>query len=75
MNFKKFVKERNDALLSLDKKQILDYMKKYSIKKIPSEDIVFWAGVHKARIEVTDFSEDVKNQSRKWLSDNGFKPY
>ena len=42
-----FIKERNEALLSLDKEKILAYGKKYNVK-FPENEKIFWAGVHKA---------------------------
>lgn len=71
MNYKDFIKDRNEALLSLDREKILKYCEKYNIH-IPKNDKVFWASIHKARLQVTDFSEDDKELSRKWLIENGF---
>jgi hypothetical protein len=67
-----FVKERNAALLSLDETCIRDYAKKYGAE-VSDNPLVFWASVHKARLAVTEFGEDVKQVSRKWLRDRGFK--
>ena len=70
---KKFLKERNEALLSLDKNKITKTFKKHGVK-IPEDEQIFWAGVHKARMEVSSFTEDVKKISRDWLILNGFYP-
>lgn len=70
----KFVKERDEALLSLDKKKIQKYAKKYRIS-IPKNETVFWAGVHKAIISINSASEEQKKQSYDWLNERGFKPY
>jgi hypothetical protein len=73
MDIKTFVEIRNEALLSLDKEKILNMIKVSNPNcKIPTVDDVFWAGVHKARIAVVDFPENIKNESRDWLSENGF---
>ena len=74
MNIKQFVKKRDEALLSMDKDKILSFLKETGVKIIPTDERVFWAGIHKARVEVINFSEDVKNESRKWLIENGFQP-
>lgn len=36
-----FIKERNEALLSLDKNKIIAYMNKYNII-IPKDEKIFW---------------------------------
>ena len=44
-----FVKERNEALFSLDRKKIEAYMIKYGETEITqTPDNVFWASVYKA---------------------------
>ena len=74
MNIKKFVQERDEALLSLDEKKIRAYGKKYGVP-FPKDELVFWAGIHKARTAITSFPEDEKERSRKWLIEHGFLPY
>lgn len=71
-NLNEFVKERNEALLSLDKDRILAYMKKYQVNLPADSDKVFWASVHKAILAISA-PEDKKEQSRKWLREHGFK--
>ncbi len=73
MDIKEFIKQRNEALLSLDKEKILAVSKASGPSVLPPEDEkVFWAGVHYARLGVVDFSEEVKQESRAWLKNNGF---
>jgi hypothetical protein len=67
-----FVKERDAALLSLDRGKILAYCRKYQVH-IPSNEKVFWAAIHKAKIALKSFPESEKEISRKWLSENRFK--
>lgn len=71
--FRNFVKERNDAMLSLDERKIRNYCRKYGVP-MPANDTVFWAGVHKARIEISAATEEQREESRKWLIEHGFKP-
>lgn len=76
MKFKKpsisdFVKERNEALFSLDKKKIKCYAKKHQVV-LPENELIFWAGVHKAIIAIESAPIDLKEQSAKWLIENGF---
>ena len=68
---KKFLKERNEALLSLDKNKITKTFIKYGVE-IPEDEQIFWAGVHKARMEIILFPEYVKKISLDWLIRNGF---
>lgn len=69
----KFCQDRNDALRSLDKDQIFAYMKKYRVDWFPSNEEVFWAGIHKARIAISSFSEEEKEISKKWLDEHGYR--
>lgn len=72
IDMKTFVKERGAALLSLDKAKILAYMKKYKIK-VPENEMIFWAGVHKAILYMNAATEEQKRKSANWLIDHGFK--
>ena len=71
-DMKAFVKDRDTALLSLDKAKILAYMKKYKIKP-PENEMIFWAGVHKAILYMNAATEEQKRKSANWLIDHGFK--
>jgi hypothetical protein len=51
-----FKRERNEALLSLDRAKIEAHMKKYAAS-IPKNDDVFWAGVHKARTAIPSLAD------------------
>ena len=73
MNMKKFAKERDNALLSLDKNKILAYCKKYDVP-VPEDEEVFWAGVHKAIVNTTSISFEKKLVSIAWLREHGFSP-
>ena len=77
MNFnderiKKFVKERNEALFSLDEKKIKAYMKKYCVPD-PHSERVFWAMVYKAICNIADAPPEVKAKAKVWLKEHGFK--
>ena len=72
MDMQAFVKERDEALLSLDKNKILEYCKKYSVP-IPDDEEVFWAGIHKARIHTNSIPLDAKLDSCMWLGEHGFR--
>jgi hypothetical protein len=72
-DIKKFVKERNAALLSMDENKIRKTFSKYGVE-LSYNQIIFWAAIHKARMEVSSFSDEVKAESAKWLTENGFYP-
>lgn len=75
-----FVKERNEALLSLDEKKIDEYMKKYNPNcQKPKNKKIYWAGIHKAicnlfLVPENEISIEQYERSYKWLEDNGFRP-
>lgn len=71
-DIEQFKKDRDGALRSLNKQQIIAYCRKYGAH-YPENDLVFWAAVHKARIAIKNFSETEKAVSRKWLLRHGFK--
>lgn len=68
---KQFVKERDESLLSLDKDKIQSFMRKYSVP-FPKNELVFWAGVHKAIIHINSASTEQKFASIVWLENHGF---
>jgi hypothetical protein len=70
--FQTFLKDRRNALLSLDRKIIIEYYQKYNIQ-LPADELSMWAGIHMARIECNDIPHDEKLKSRQWLSDHDFK--
>ncbi len=72
MYMNQFLKDRREALLSMDKKKIEQYMKKYDVRFKPSNDLVFWTAIHKARCNLLDFPIEEKEKSRKWLHEHGF---
>ena len=62
-----FVKERNEALFSLDRKKIEAYMIKYGETEIAqTPDVVFWASVYKAICGIKDAPEAIVNKVRAW---------
>ncbi len=68
-----FVKERNEALFSLDRKRIEAYLIKHGEAEIVYEpDVVFWAGVYKAVCCIKGAPADVVETAKNWLANNGF---
>lgn len=68
-----YVKERDSVFLSLDEKRIRDFCRKYEIN-VPKDDIVFWAGVHKAICNMNAANIKQKAYSLAWLVEHGFRP-
>ena len=71
-----FIRERNEALLSLNKQKIVNYMKKYGIAILENEKI-FWAGVHKSicslySVKENEITLEQYTNSANWLRENGF---
>lgn len=66
-----YCKERDKAFLSLDEKKIREFCKKWGIN-VPKDDIVFWAGVHKAICNLNAANRKQKAYSAMWLIEHGF---
>ena len=71
-NIKDFVKDRDEAIKSLDATKILDFNRKYNIP-LPDSQLDFWGGVHKARLQIHDLSDEERQKSVDWLVENGFR--
>ena len=72
---KKFVQERNEALLSLDEQKIRAYMRKYGVRFNPENEPVGWAGVHKAILGISSITPEQRERSEKWLVEHGFRTH
>lgn len=66
----KIIKERNDALFSLDRNKIERYMRKYDIT-IPEDSIVFWGAVYKDICNIPAAPPELVGQARVWLYAHG----
>lgn len=66
-----FVRERDEAILSLDEKKIKRFCKKYGVY-IPESRRAFWAGVHKTIIMLRKATPEQKRYSEEWLTQHGF---
>ena len=73
MSLKQFIKERDESLLSLNKQKITKFLNKYGVP-IPKDEVVFWAGVHKAIWNLNSANADQKLNSMMWLTEHGFSP-
>ena len=71
-DLKQFIAERNEALLSLDKSKIERFAKKYDIH-LPTDDEVFWRGVHKAICNIPSIPFGVRQKLMKIMT-YGYNP-
>lgn len=77
MNIKKFVKERDEALKSLNKAKILKFISDWKLcipQSLFEDDIGFWCMIHKARLGITSLTEKEVQFSTDWLISHGFNP-
>ncbi len=74
----RMTRERDAALLSMDRKRILVYLKRYDtqawkqMKRAKHE--TFWVAVHKAITAAVDLPDDKRELSRRWLFKRGLSP-
>lgn len=75
-----YVKDRNEAILSMDKETILHFCEKYEIPT-PEDEETLWAGVHKVVCDIYLSNEDDQPfkfkqfiKSYTWLIEHGYSP-
>lgn len=68
-----FVKERDEALLSMDAKKIRQYAHKYGVQ-CPREDVTVLAAAAKAIGHINSATKEQKEAAESWLLSHGFKP-
>jgi hypothetical protein len=69
---RKYVKERNEVLRSLDQSKFDDLCKRWLIPTpregwLPDSRMIL---MHKARLQIEEFTEEEKAISRKWLEEH-----
>ena len=67
----KWLKARDSAFLSMDKKEIEAYSIEYGAT-IPKDEKTFWIGVHKARTGITSLPMWERAASKMWLLRRGY---
>lgn len=75
MDVKQFLRDRNQALLSLDEVKIKEFAKKYGTNWEASCSEVFWRAVHKARTAIPDLPLEARVLSKKWLRDHNSESF
>lgn len=71
IEIKQFTKDRDEALLSLDKEKILAFYAKYGLP-YATKDKVFWATVYKCIYHIEASTKKQKAEAKHWLLQNGF---
>lgn len=66
------IRERNEALCSLDEQRIRAYLRKYDEAAAAAETDpgAFWSGVHLARTHIISFPMELRRESKRWLREN-----
>lgn len=70
-----FVKERNEALLSMDEAKIRGFFRKWNEFELSTNNAVFWTSIHKAITGVKGLPIDFRKASKAWLDKRGFKSF
>jgi hypothetical protein len=75
-----FLRERYDALMSMDRDKILAFRAKWNRQRPtgPIEGITevdFWAGTHKARTAIINFPMEERIRSHHWLTVRGYSSF
>ncbi len=65
-----FIRERNEALFSLDRSRIEEYLRKRG-KRIPENDIVFWASIYKVICHIDEAPAELVEHAKLWLYSHG----
>lgn len=71
-DLQEFLRDRDEALLSLDEGKLRAYMRKYG-ETPPSNPVVFWMAVHKAITACMSLPIEFRRASAMWLAVRGSK--
>ena len=77
---KRIIKERNEALFSLDREKILNFYEKYNGKEARTlyerkPDIVFWGGVYKAICNIKGAPPELVCKAVDWLTSHNMTTF
>ena len=70
-----FIRERNEALLSLDATKIRAMMRKWNGTEMPADPLIFWGAVHKAITGCLAFPIEFRRKSKVWLDHHGLRSH
>lgn len=69
-----FLKERKEALLSMDEETIRGFFRKYNGREMPGNTATFWMAVHKARTADRTLPMFERAASKRWLIIHNSEP-
>lgn len=69
--FQNFIKERDEALFSFDRKKIIRYYRKYGVP-IPEDPRVFWGSAAKAVLGIVNAPEEARARAKAVLGELGW---
>ena len=72
--FAQMIRERDEALLSMDAARIRAYFRKYNNTPMPSDPEIFWIAVHKARTALRSLPMEARSESKRWLIAHNAEP-
>lgn len=75
-SIKEYIKRRDAAVVAAVRDDNIEPLRNltYEAKgKLPSSDEVMWAIAHKLCCNITSMPHELKDKSRKWLEEHGFK--
>lgn len=71
---RKYVRERDEALFSLDRGKINAFLRKHGLNYIAdSENEMFWGAVYKAICDIPSAPKEVADKARAWLTERGLR--
>ena len=73
IDMKEFVKERDEALLTLDETKIRAFLSKYGMACEPINELAWWAGIHESILCIRSATPEQVERSKKWLVEHGFR--
>ena len=69
----RMIRDRDEALMSLDEKKIRLFLAKYDIKLIALDADTFWREIHAWRLTILTIPLSARLESCQWLIDHGVK--
>jgi hypothetical protein len=76
LEIERWMRDRDEALLSLDRAKIEAYMTKYGeADSLPKDDRVFWMSIHKARTGARTLPMEARSLSKQWLTERGLSSF
>ena len=72
---KQFVKERDEAFLSLNEDKIRAMCLKWNDQKMTDDPTMFWAAIHKAITGAKTLPIEFRRKSKQWLDGLGLKSW